>query len=204
LPFERIIVSTDSPRYRDIANRYGAECPYLRGAKASSDTAMEEEIIADLADNLPRLGIPLPDIWARLKPTCPLRTTKSVEAALALLESDPSLHSVRIISEADARVCIINAEGFLEPLLPIWDRGRSIMRRTEFPRVYKPFNLDVFRHSGWEQRGSAFMGTRIKPIVEHKVTGLDIDDEDDFALLKALMEIRPRPELLRPFVHDPA
>jgi CMP-N,N'-diacetyllegionaminic acid synthase len=202
--FDRVIVSTDSPAYRDIALRYGAECPYLRGAKASGDTAMEEEILADLDANLPRLGIPLPAIWARLKPTNPFRSVAALQAAIAALRADPALDSVRIVSEADARLHRINAEGFLEPLLPIWDPNRSIMRRVEFPRVFKPFNLDVFRHAGWVARGSAFMGRRIKPIVEHKVTGLDIDDEDDFALVSALIAARPRPAFLVPYVHDPA
>lgn len=202
--FDRVIVSTDSPRYREIALAYGAECPYLRGAAASGDTAMEEQIIADLDANLPPLGIPLPAIWARLKPTNPLRSVASVNAAIAALKTDPSLDSVRIVSEADARLHLIDADGFLAPLLPSWDPNRSIMRRVEFPRVYKPFNLDVFRHDGWRRRGSAYMGRRIKPIVEHKITGLDIDDEDDFQIMAMLIGARPRPALLAPYVHDPA
>ena len=57
LPIDRVILSTNSITYREIATQYGAECPYLRGAKASSDTAMEEDILADLNENLPRCGI---------------------------------------------------------------------------------------------------------------------------------------------------
>src|SRR5947208_4197253 len=60
---DRVILSTDSPVYQEIAIRYGSECPYLRGAEASNDTAMDEEILADLSDNLPRLAIPMPDLW---------------------------------------------------------------------------------------------------------------------------------------------
>src|ERR1700759_1679759 len=71
LGIDRIIVSTDSTVYQEIALQYGAECPYLRGAQASSDTAMDEDILADLRDNLPRFGISMPDLWVRLKPTSP-------------------------------------------------------------------------------------------------------------------------------------
>jgi CMP-N,N'-diacetyllegionaminic acid synthase len=203
LDFERIIVSTDSAKYQQIALQYGAECPYLRGPEASSSTAMEESILADLADNLPRYGIAMPDLWARLKPTNPFRSVSSVRDALQALRGDPLLDSVRIVSRADARLCQINSEGFLEPLLPNWDRNRSIMRRQEFPDVYDPYNLDVFRHIGWEQRYSNFMGRRIKPIVEHKITGVDINDADDFALVDALISMKPRPRFLEEFVHDP-
>ncbi len=200
--FDRILVSTDSPEYRDIALAYGAECPFLRSAEASSDTAMEEDIFSDLNINLPKFGIALPDVWARLKPTNPFRSVPSVKSGIAAL-SDPKIDSVRIISEADARLWRINSDGFLEPLLQTWDPVRSIMRRSEFPRVFKPFNLDIFRHAGWVERGSNFMGSRIKPIVDHKLTGFDIDDFDDFQLVEALISITPRPDFMRPFIHDP-
>jgi CMP-N,N'-diacetyllegionaminic acid synthase len=203
IAFDRVIVSTDSPEYREIALQYGADCPYLRGAQASHDTAMEEDILADLASNLPAFGIPMPDIWARLKPTSPFRTVTSLETAIALLDDD-SVDSVRIVSESDARLHVINARGFLEPMSPTWDRARSVMRRSEFPVVYNPFNLDVLRHALWIERGSAYMGERVRPIVEHKITGLDINDEDDFELVRALISARPRPAFLEPFVHDPS
>src|SRR5215475_291419 len=73
LGIDRTIVSTDSEEYRAIALRYGAECPSLRDAAASSDTAQEAEILADLATSLPSCSIPLPDIWIWLKPVNPFR-----------------------------------------------------------------------------------------------------------------------------------
>src|SRR5262245_32559014 len=199
---ERIIVSTDSPRYRDIALSYGAECPYLRGAVASSDTAADEHILADLSENLPRAGIALPDIWVRLKPTSPFRSVASVETALRLLQDD-DVDSVRIVSEIEARLHVVNADGYLEPLLSAWDRGRSVMLRSEFPKAYNPFNLHVFRHAGFVLRGAQYMGRRIVPIVEHKVTGVDIHDEEDFQIAAALMAATPRPDFLRPYIHEP-
>ena len=203
LKFDRIIVSTDSPRYQAIAARYGADCPYLRGAKASGHTAMEEDILADLAANLPDLGISMPDIWVRLKPTSPFRSVRSVEAAIEALTVNESLTSVRIVSETEARLHVKDKEGFLVPQSPQWDRGRSVMRRDEFDRAYKPFNLDVLRHKLWVERGSAYMGEKVQPIVEHKVTGFDIDDADDIELADALISLKPRPAFLEPFIHDP-
>src|SRR5438270_2906216 len=119
---------------------------------------MEEDILADLAKSLPNLGIDLPDIWVRLKPTSPLRTVRSVEAAVAALKDDANIDSVRVVSESDARLHVVNDEGYLAPLLPNWDPDRSVMRRDEFPRAYKPFNLDVLRHAHWVERGAAYMG----------------------------------------------
>jgi CMP-N,N'-diacetyllegionaminic acid synthase len=200
LPIDRVIVSTDSNDYQEIATRYGADCPYLRGSKASSDVAMEEDILADLNENLPRCGIDIPDIWIWLKPTCPFRSADAVEEAIGILQS-PDIDSVRIVSEADARIHRINKDGFLEPLLSEWDPRRSKMRRNEFPKVYQPFNLEVFRHSGWIQRGALFMGRRIRPIVCPKITGLDVDDRDGFEIIKSLIEAKPRAEIVQKYTH---
>ena len=93
-----------------------------------------------------------------------LATAANVAPNGARLAAQRRFGNVAGVSEADARLHVVNAEGFLEPLLATWDPHRSVMRRTEFPRVYKPFNLSVFRHSGWVERGSALMGRRIKPI----------------------------------------
>lgn len=196
LGVDRVIVSTDSPAYAAIARDYGADCPYLRGPKASSDTAMEEEILADMTANLPAHGIEPPDIWIRLKPTNPFRRVEAVHAALDILRDEPETTSVRIVSEEDARQCVIDDDGLLRTHGPYWDPNRSIMRRTEFPRVFSPFNLDVFRHSGWETRFSGFMGDRIRPIIEHKITGMDINDADDFEIVRTMIEMRPEPALV--------
>ncbi len=204
IPVSRILLSTDSERYAEIGRRYGAECPALRGAAASSDTAMEEDILADLHAILPGLGIPLPDVWVWLKPTCPFRDPAAVEQALGVLRDRPEVESVRLVSEADARMHRINADGWLEPLLPGWDPARSKMRRSEFPKVYQPFNLEVFRHQGWVERGGLFMGRRIHPIVLPRITGLDVDDRDGFELIRALIEATPRAGIVARHLHEPA
>jgi CMP-N-acetylneuraminic acid synthetase len=193
---DRILVSTDSEAYRAVALRYGAECPYLRGAKASSDTARQEDILADLAENLPRCSIPMPDLWMFLKPVNPFRSVAAVRDALDLLERRSDVDSVRIVSEADPRLHHVSASGFLEPYGAGWDPRLSKMPREEFPKVYQPYNLEVFRHRCFVERGPLFMGERIVPIVQPKITGFDIDDRDTFDIVKALIEMRPRPEVV--------
>ena len=203
LDIDRVIVSTDSEKYADIARSYGADCPYLRGPQASSDTAMEEDILRDMSENLPAHGIEMPDLWVRLKPTNPFRSLESVQKAIRILIENPNVDSVRIVSETESRIATINADGWLEPLLDIWNPDmRSVMRRTEFPKTYRPYNLDVLRHKNWETRGSAYMGRRVYPIVEHSITGHDVNDQDDFEVIRAIIEARPRPEFLTRYLPD--
>ena len=203
LNIDRVIVSTDSEQYADISRSYGADCPYLRGPQASSDTAMEEDILRDMSENLPAHGIEMPDLWVRLKPTNPFRSLESVHKAIQILTENSNVDSVRIVSETESRIATINKDGWLEPLLDIWDLDkRSVMRRTEFPKAYCPYNLDVLRHKYWEARGSAYMGRRIYPIVEHSITGHDVNDQDDFEIIRAIIEARPRPQFLTKYLPD--
>jgi CMP-N,N'-diacetyllegionaminic acid synthase len=194
LGIDRVLVSTDSERYAEIAREHGAECPFLRGAAASGDRSREEDILADLAVKLPAHGIALPDIWVWLKPTNPFRSVAAVREALEILRTRPEVDSVRLVSEADARLQVINAEGYLEPLLPAWPAGFSKLQRHQLPKAYHPFNLEIFRHRGWAEWGSGFMGRKIVPILQPRITGLDIDDRDGFEIIKALIESRPRAE----------
>jgi CMP-N-acetylneuraminic acid synthetase len=201
LDIDRIIVSTDSEEYRHIAVRYGAECPYLRGAAASSDTANQQAIIADLAANLPDHCVPLPDIWINLKPVNPFRSLAAVEQGLQALRERQDVDSVRIVSEADCRLHRIDDAGFLVPYGPGWDPALSKMLRSQFPRVYQPYNLEMFRHRCWTERDGLFMGERVLPIVASRITGLDIDDVDTFEIAQALIEMRPRPPIVARHIH---
>jgi len=201
LGIDRILVSTDSESYRDIALRYGAECPYLRSAAASSDTAQESEILEDLSANLPNHSIALPDVWVWLKPVNPFRSLDAARQALKILSERHDVDSVRIVSEADARLHTVSENGFLAPYGRGWDGSLSKMPRSRFPKVYQPYNLEVFRHRGWVERRGLFMGTRIVPIVASKITGLDVDDSDTFEIAKALIEMRPRPEVVASHIH---
>lgn len=196
LGIDRVLVSTDSERYAEIARGYGAECPFLRDAGASGDRAREEDILADLAQRLPVHGMPLPDVWVWLKPTNPFRRVEAVKQAIEILRARPEADSVRLVSEGDARLQVINAEGYLEPLLSAWPAGYSKLQRHQLPKAYHPFNLEVFRHRGWAEWGPGFMGRKIVPILQPRITGLDIDDRDGFEIIKALIESRPRAEIV--------
>jgi CMP-N-acetylneuraminic acid synthetase len=114
LELDSILLSTDSAKYAEIGRHYGAECPYLRGEEASSDSAREEDILSDLQKNLPSYGYPMPDLSVWLKLTNPFRSLLAGIEAIQILKEDPNIESVRIVSEADIRLQKINEQGYLE------------------------------------------------------------------------------------------
>ena len=196
LAIDRVLVSTDSPEYQSVSFKYGAECPYLRGPTASSDTAMEEDILADLDLNLPNYGIPLPDVWVWLKPTSPFRNVAAVQNAIGLLCERETIDSIQLVTDADARLHGLSMDGYLEPKANGWDSSRSRMRRSEFPKCYNTVNLEIFRHRMWREWKAQFMGRRMRPLFCHRIAGLDVDDIEGFEIVKALIEARPRPKIV--------
>lgn len=203
LDVDRVIVSSDSAYYANIARHYGALCPYLRSHEASSDTAMEEDILADMEENLPLHGISMPDIWLRVKPTNPFRNVEDTNRAIHTLKSNPEIDSVRCVNVSETRLCKINERGYLETTTPEWPESRSVIRRTELPTAYQVYNLDIFRHQNLTKFGSAYMGSTILPVVGEAITGLDINDADDFDLIKALIEAQPRPDVVSRHLVEP-
>lgn len=198
LGVDRIVVSTDSEDYVKAAHPYCLQVYWHnRHWYASSDTAMEEDIIKDYVDQ----GNEVPDIWVWLKPTSPFRRVEDVQEGINQLKFYPYIDSVRLVSEADARLQKIGDLGWLEWLPIAATAGRSKMRRNEVPQVFKPFNLEIFRHSVWKGCKHLFMGHRIQPVFCSKITGLDIDVQEDLDLVDLILSVNPRPEWLKPYVH---
>jgi CMP-N-acetylneuraminic acid synthetase len=50
--FEKVVVSTDSPKIAKIAKKYGAETPFLRKKKLSDDKTGLKEVIKDTIKNI--------------------------------------------------------------------------------------------------------------------------------------------------------
>jgi CMP-N,N'-diacetyllegionaminic acid synthase len=201
LGLDALLVSTDSAKYAEIGRHYGAECPYLRGEEASSDSAREEDILSDLQKNLPSYGYAMPDLWVWLKPTNPFRSVLAGIEAIQILKEDPNIESVRIVSEADIRLQQINEQGYLESIPKQWVTKYSKMPRTAFPKAYLPYNQETFRHRCWLEHGTRFMGDRIKPIICSRLTGLDVDDAEGFRLVQALIESQPRHAHVAEYLH---
>ena len=78
----RIIVSTDSKEYSDIANKYGAETPFLRPKEISQDNSTDFEFIKHAIEWLKENENYYPDIILQLRPTQPERKVSDIDKCL--------------------------------------------------------------------------------------------------------------------------
>ncbi len=174
----RVIVSTDSEKYAEIAKEYGAEVPFLRPAEYATDTALDLDVFKHALGWLEENEDYRPDIVVQLRPTYPKRNPADIDKMVDLLAGDPLADSVRSISlagEVPYKMWLDSDEqGVLKPLISEIPECYN-MPRQELPRVYyQNACIDVFRPSTVQLKNS-MTGSRI--LGYFMEDNLDIDTE---------------------------
>lgn len=78
--FDEVMVSTDSIEYADLARHFGANVPFLRSEKNSSDTASSWDMVDEVLNGYKENGKEY-DSFCLLQPTSPLRTSGDILSA---------------------------------------------------------------------------------------------------------------------------
>ena len=184
----KIICSTDSNKYAEIALKYGAEVPFLRSKKASSGKAMEEDILKDLRLKFLQNKIDEPDLIVWLRPTFVFRSKVDVNEWIRVLKENKNFSAARTVIEAENRLYKINKKNNLEPSFN--DNNKSMVRRQDMESSFRVYSTDVFRFKD-NQFNNNFLGNKIFPVVSNRICGLDIDDSLDFEIVKNLINFSP-------------
>ena len=95
----KIVISTDSSKYKKIIIKYGGECPYDRPKKYSLDGSQEIFFIKDLLNKMKKNDNYVPDIVVRLLATCPFQRARDIDKCINLVLKD-KYDSAAIISKA--------------------------------------------------------------------------------------------------------
>jgi CMP-N-acetylneuraminic acid synthetase len=192
----RIVLSTDSEEYARVGREFGANVPFLRRAAAASDVAMEEDVLEDILTQCTEARIELPTSILWLRPTHPLRSTDSYEAAYKLFSS--ALHTaVCVVTQEDPRIFHATGDALSPP--PGWPPQRSMARRQELAVGYRIFGGELFPMP--MKRDPLFLGTRIGFVVAPSECRFDIDSPDDLATLNELLVTASGRTRFARFVH---
>lgn len=177
--FDEVMVSTDSDRYAEIARRYGAEVPFLRSEKTSSDTASSWDAVDEVLSGYQNNGRSF-DTFCLLQPTSPLRTAEDIRKAYSLFRERAE---TAVVSVCEAEHSPLwcghlpdNQElvGFIQP--------ESTARRQSAGRFYRLngaiyiISTEAFRRERFFYHAGSF--AYIMP----RQRSIDIDTEMDFRL----------------------
>ena len=180
----KIVVSTDSKEYADIAMKYGAEVPFLRPPEISGDLSTDYECMKHSVEWLKQNQQYYPDIVLQLRPTSPLRKVEDINNAIGLFlenrENYDSLRSVVEFEKSPYKMYTLT-ENTLVPLFKKVDdidepynQCRQILPKCYLHNGY----IDIFNTSILEN--ATISCERIYPYLMNKEYTLDIDEAKDW------------------------
>lgn len=183
----RTICTTDSEEIKDIAQKYGAEVPFLRPKLLAGDNSTDLETFQHAVDWLEEKQGYQAEIIVQLRPTSPIRSPGIIDRGIRLLIDNPAADSVRSICEPSATPFKMwlrkENHPYLHPLLDVpgipepFNSPRQIL-----PQVWWQTGvLDITRKDVIVHKKS-MTGTNILPLLIQKETAVDIDNRLDFVM----------------------
>lgn len=186
---DRVIVSTDSPEYADLAIKLGAEAPFLRPAEISADHSTDYDFIVHALDWLGANGKE-PEYLVHIRPTTPYRDPALIDEAIKAFRSDPratALRSVHEMSESAYKTFEIASPGQLKRLgsdstaLDVANNARQ-----QFPATYQANGYVDVLSSVFIRRNGLIHGDWVMPFITPSV--IEVDTIDDFGQLEFLLD----------------
>jgi YrbI family 3-deoxy-D-manno-octulosonate 8-phosphate phosphatase len=213
----RVIVSTDDAAIAAVAERYGAEVPFLRPASLARDDTPDLPVFQHALGWLSEHEGYCPEIVVHLRPTSPLRPRDCVDRAVGLLLEHAQADSVRGVvpsGQNPYKMWRMDQEGRLWPLMEGEFAEPYNMPRQALPPTYwQTGHIDAIRTATILDKGS-MSGDAIYPLILDPRYSVDIDTPRDWrraewSLYQDRLEIvrpgaapRPMPERIELLVLD--
>jgi CMP-N-acetylneuraminic acid synthetase len=186
--FDRIVCSTDSGRIGEVAQRYGAEVPFLRPAAFASSTSPDIEWIGHALGLLDDHY----DLFAIVRATNPFRgpdvLRRGLEQLVATPEAD-SIRAVEVVKQHPGKMWVIEGK-LMRPLLDqshletAWHAGQY----QALPKVYVQNSaLEIAWTRVVSQTGTR-EGRVVAPYLTQGHEGFNIDDEEDWDRARRLLD----------------
>lgn len=184
---DRVIVSTDSKEYADIALLAGAEVPFLRPSEISQDHSTDKDFIVHALDYLKDQD-QFPEYVVHIRPTTPIRDPNLVdEAILSFTNSSDatSMRSVHEMPESAYKTFEISPKNFLMPLAAGKNNDESNRARQSFPVTYSANGYVDVLSTKFINNFDLIHGDRIMPFMTPYT--LEIDTYEDFNIIETVI-----------------
>lgn len=182
---ERIFVSTDDAQIAAVARQFGADV-IDRPATLATDTASEWLAWQHAIQHVRALGLDF-DVFLSLPATSPLRSALDVSQCLDALEEETD---VVITVTPSARspyfnMVVTNEAGLARVVLG----AAALQRRQDAPPVYDITTVAYVARPDFILAHERLFDGRVRPVVVPKERAVDIDDEFDFKVAQALLDL---------------
>ncbi len=176
--FDKIIVSTDSERIKNISEQYGAEVPFIRPEALANDTARTIDVIFHAIKFYEQQNIKF-DYITLLQPTSPLRTSEHIKAAFELIDEETK--AVVSVCETEHNPLWsntlpenLNMKNFIKPEI-------KNLRSQDLPVYYRLNGAIYIAQTLYLIENQGFIGKSTKAFIMPQKYSIDIDTKLDFA-----------------------
>ena len=185
---ERVIVSTDSEKIKEIALEYGAEVPFMRPAELANDTASELDAWRHAIRELERVDGTYPEVIISLPATSPLRIPSDIDRAIARF-GDGDVDVVIGVTPAHRNPYfnMVNFDSNSHVHI-VGDRNGGIERRQDAPEVFDITTVVYVANSEYILKNKSLFLGRVGAIEIPQERSIDIDTKHDFEIAKYLLE----------------
>jgi N-acylneuraminate cytidylyltransferase len=199
--FDRIVCSTDSGKIAEVAQRYGADIPFLRPAKLATSTSPDIEWIEHALTELDEHY----DLFAIVRATNPFRGPDVLQRGLEQLVATPEADSIRAVERVKqhpGKMWVLEGKT-MRPILDqsqldvAWHAGQY----QALPEIYVQNSaLEIAWTRVVSQTGTR-EGRVVAPYLTHGYEGFNIDDEDDWDRARRLLDAGEvaLPDVERPY-----
>jgi len=175
----RIIVSTDNSKIAKISKILGAEVPFLRPKKISTDFTPLIDVIKHSIKYLKGNECYVPDIIVVLQPTSPIRKIEKIDESIRILKKTKCT-SVITVSEVKTHPFV--SFWYEKNLLKPYDKNfEKLSIRQQRKPIYHPTGSIYTLWCNTLKKYDSVYGPLIRPIiVKEKNEIVDIDEVFDF------------------------
>lgn len=185
----RVIVSTDSEEYAEIAKKYGAEVPFLRPTGISGDKATDYELFEHLIDFLQENEGELPDYFVHVRPTTPIRDWNVVDKAIeefAATNDFNALRSIHEMSESAYKTFEIVDGLMVSVFKHDRDLEQSNRARQSFPPTYYANGYVDVLSVKYILESKKLHGNKVYPFVTKET--MEVDNAFDFDIISSMCD----------------
>jgi len=182
----RVIVTTDSEEYAEIALEYGAEVPFIRPRDISGDRATDVQFFQHAINWFRQEEGEVPEYFAHLRPTTPIRYPNVINKAVEefINSQNSALRSVHPMSDTSYKTFEIENEKLKILCNGGFDIESTNLPRQSFPVTYNPNGyIDVVRTSMIDK--GLIHGNNVKAFIT-KAT-YEIDEIIDFNFIEFMI-----------------
>lgn len=184
---DRVIVSTDSDEYADIAREWGAEAPFLRPAALAEDVPTEDVLIHavnEVEKTQPKLATVV-----CIQCTTPLVQPQDIDLTISSVgQFADSAITVTEVSEHPEWAFLLSPRKRLKPYISRVETKGAWGVRQNLQKLYRPNGAvyAVKRDYLFDKR--RIIAKRCVGVVMPRLRSFDVDSLDDFLILEAYIE----------------